>query len=103
VKSATLTGFVDLFLLFFIRVGSRRAFGAGITANPTGEWTAQQARNASMQMTEWGLPATYLLLDHDSKFTDKFDAVFATDNCEVKRVGPLAPNLKKYVSCCTSF
>jgi putative transposase len=96
VRSATLTGFVDLYLLFFIHVGSRRAFIAGITPNPTGEWTAQQARNATMQMTEWGLPATYLLLDHDSKFTDQFDAVFQTENREVKRVGPLAPNLNAF-------
>jgi putative transposase len=96
VKSATLTGFVDVFVLFFIHVGSRRAFIAGTSTNPTGEWTAQQARNASMQMADWGLPATHLLIDHDSKFTDSFDAVFQTDNCVVKRVGPQAPNLNAF-------
>jgi len=37
VKSATLHGVVDLYILFFIHVGSRRAFVAGITPNPTGE------------------------------------------------------------------
>ena len=95
-KSATLTGFVDLHLLFFIHVGSRRAFVAGITPNPTGEWTAQQARNASMQMAEWGLPATHLILDHDTKFTDSFDAVFKADGCEAKRVGPMAPNMNPF-------
>jgi len=96
VKTATLTGFVDLYLLFFIHVGSRRAFIVGTTPNPTGEWTAQQARNASMQMADWGLPATHLLIDHDTKFTNQFDAVFQTENCEVKRVGPLAPNLNAF-------
>src|SRR3954469_9752053 len=34
-----------------------------------------------------------LLLDHDTKFTTSFDAVFEADDCEVKRVGPAAPNL----------
>ncbi|MBA4192722.1 MAG: integrase, partial [Planctomycetaceae bacterium] len=96
VKSATLTGFVDLYLLFFIHVGSRRAFVAGITTNPTGEWTAQQARNASMQMADWGLPPSYLILDHDTKFTGSFDAVFEAEDCEVKRVGLMAPNMNPH-------
>ncbi|MBA4192283.1 MAG: integrase, partial [Planctomycetaceae bacterium] len=96
VKTATLTGFVDLYLLFFIHVGSRRAFVAGITPNPTGEWTAQQARNASMRMADWGLPPSYLILDHDTKFTGSFDAVFKADDCEVKRVGPMAPNMNPF-------
>jgi putative transposase len=80
-------------LLFFIHVGTRRAFAAGVTANPDAAWVAQQARNASMQMAEWGLPPKYLLLDHDTKFTDQFDAVFEAEGAEVKRVGPKAPNL----------
>jgi hypothetical protein len=53
----------------------------------------QQARNASMDMDDLGLPARFLLLDHDTKFTKSFDAVFEADDCEVKRVGPAAPNL----------
>ena len=48
VRSATLAGFVDLYLLFFIHVGSRRVFLAGTTANPTRAWVAQQARNMAM-------------------------------------------------------
>jgi putative transposase len=54
VRSLTTRGFVELFVLVFIHYGSRRAFVAGITANPDGHWVAQQARNASMQMAEWG-------------------------------------------------
>jgi len=46
-----------------------------------------------MQMADWGLPPSYLILDHDTKFTDRFDAVFKADDCEVKRVGPMAPNM----------
>jgi putative transposase len=93
VRSLTLTGFVDLHLLFFIHVGTRRAFTAGITAKPDSAWVAQQARNASMQMAEWGLPPKYLLIDHDAKFTGQFDAVFEAEGAKVQRVGPQAPNL----------
>jgi putative transposase len=96
VRSATLKGFVDLYVLFFIHVGSRRVFVSGVTANPDSAWVSQQARNATMQMTEWGLPARFLLMDHDSKFTGEFDAVFEADGTEVKRVGPVAQNLNAY-------
>ena len=33
------------YLLFFIDVTSREVFFAGVTARPTGAWTAQAARN----------------------------------------------------------
>jgi putative transposase len=38
VRSATLTGFVDLHILFFIHVGSRRVFVSGVTPNPDATW-----------------------------------------------------------------
>jgi hypothetical protein len=36
-----------LYVLFFIELGSRRVHLAGCTANPSGAWVAQQARNLS--------------------------------------------------------
>jgi putative transposase len=96
VKSWTTSGLVDLYILFFLHVGSRRAFVAGITAHPDAAWVTQQARNASMVMADWGLPATHLLLDHDTKFASGFDAVFEAEGVLVKRVGPRAPNLNAY-------
>jgi putative transposase len=82
--------------LFFIHVGTRRVVVSGVTANPDSAWVAQQARNASMDVADLGLPATHLLIDHDAKFTDGFDAVFEADGTQVKRVGPVAPNLNSY-------
>jgi putative transposase len=49
-----------------------------------------------MQMSEWGLPATRVFIDHDAKFTREFDTVFESEGTEVKRVGPVAPNLNAY-------
>jgi putative transposase len=96
VRSVTLAGFVDLYLLFFIHVGTRRVIVSGVTAHPDAAWVTQQARNASMEMTELGLPARFLLRDYDTKFVSGFDAVFEADGTEVKRVGPVAPNMNAY-------
>jgi len=37
--------FRRLYALVFIELSTRQVYLAGITANPTGEWAAQQARN----------------------------------------------------------
>ena len=49
-----------------------------------------------MTMEDWKLPITHLIIDHDTKFTDHFDAVFESEGAEIKRVGPLAPNMNAY-------
>jgi putative transposase len=41
-----------LYVLFFIELGSRRARVAGCTANPTGAWVAQQARQFAWSLQE---------------------------------------------------
>ena len=92
----TATGFVDLYILFFIHIGSRRVIASAPTANPDSAWVTQQARNASMQMAEWNLDASYLLIDNNPKFTTSFDAVFEAQEATVLRVGPRAPNMNAY-------
>ena len=37
-----------LYVLVFTEHGTRRMHLGGITANPTGEWTVQQARNLAL-------------------------------------------------------
>lgn len=96
VRTLTSASVVDLYLLFFIHVGSRRVVVSSPTAHPDTAWVAQQARNATMAIADLGLKATHLLIDHDAKFTGAFDAVWAAEGCEVRRVGPRAPNMNAY-------
>jgi putative transposase len=57
---------------------------------------AQQARDASMQMQEWGLTAGRVIIDGDKKFGEAFCRVFEAEGATVQRVGPRGPNMNAY-------
>ena len=71
-KTWTLGGLVDVYVLFFIHIGTRRVHIAGITTNPDNAWMVQQARNMSMIFDEQPTPPKYLIMDMDAKFTANF-------------------------------
>jgi putative transposase len=89
-------GLVDIYLLFFIHIGSRRACLAGLTPNPDRAWVLQQARNFPLHAADLPIKPTMLLRDNDQKFGPEFDATLEAEGVEVKKVGPLAPNLNAY-------
>jgi hypothetical protein len=63
----------------------------GITANPTGAWVAQQARNLLMDLGDRAAQFKFLIRDRDNKVTDVFDAVFASEGIRILRTPVLAP------------
>jgi putative transposase len=58
-----------IYVLFFLSLESRRIEFVACTANPTGAWTAQQARNLLMTLDDREKPLRLLIHDRDAKFS----------------------------------
>src|SRR5512142_1974229 len=74
-----------LYVLVFIEHGTRRIHFGGVTANPTGERTVQQARNLSLSLGERFQEFKFLVRDRGSNFTRSFDAVFQANGTRILR------------------
>ena len=81
-----------LYVLFFIQLHTRRVHLAGVTANPTGAWVAQQARNLAVTLDEEATSFRFLIRDRDSTFTRAFDDLWRAVGAEVIRTPIQAPN-----------
>jgi putative transposase len=80
-----------IYVLFFIELSTRRVHLAGLTENPDGAWTTQQARNLLFSLPERDRPLEFLVRDNDGKFTRAFDTVFNTEGIRVIRTPARAP------------
>jgi transposase InsO family protein len=80
-----------LYVLFFIELGSRRIHVAGCTANPTGAWVTQQARQFTWTLQERACRFRFLIRDRDSRYTRDFDAVFASEGIQIVKTPVRAP------------
>jgi putative transposase len=75
--TADLLDGTQAYVLAVIEHATRRIRILGITLYPTGEWTAQQARNLIMDLGEQALQIKFLIRDRGSDYTATFDAVLA--------------------------
>jgi hypothetical protein len=76
------------YALFFIAHASRRVWLAGRTANPTGTWVTQQARNLGIDLRP-GRP----LPDprRDRKYSAPFDEIFRSEGMRIVKTPVQAP------------
>jgi putative transposase len=85
-----------VYALFFIELGSRQVYWAGVTDHPAGLWVAQQARNLLVNLGDQAARWTFLIRDRDTKFTRVFDHLWRSAGTEIIRPPVQAPNANAY-------
>jgi transposase InsO family protein len=85
-----------LYVLFYIKVGTRRVYLAGITAHPDGFWVAQQARQYVWTLEQKDLKPRFLIHDNDRKFTKAHDTVFRSEHIHIISTPFQAPNANSF-------
>jgi hypothetical protein len=85
-KVRTARGLIDVFVVFFVHVGSRRVYLSGVMAHPDGARMKQQPRNAAMHFQERAVRPQSLLRDNDTKYAREFDAILESEGVEVKKL-----------------
>jgi putative transposase len=82
-----------LHVLVFIEHGARRLHLAGVSAHPTGQWAAQQARNLAMDLGDRLGTLRFLVHDRDPLFTAAFGEVFRSEGLRVITTLPRTPRM----------
>src|SRR6267378_47670 len=89
-------------VLAVIEHATRRIRILAVTLHPTGEWTAQQARNLVMDLGEQGQRVKFMIRDRGSNYTAAFDAVLAGAGIRTVLCNVRTPRMKPRVAYCTS-
>jgi putative transposase len=93
VEVLTPLGIFTMYVLFFIKLGSREVHVAGITPSPSERWMKQVARNVTMAGVGFLDGCKYLALDRDSKFCSSFRFILRSAGVDPIRLPTKSPNL----------
>jgi putative transposase len=85
-----------IYVLIFIKIGSRRVHFAGCTAHPDNAWITQQARQVMWELEGRDPAIRFLIRDNDKKFSQAFDTVFRSEGIDVIPTPYRAPNANAY-------
>jgi transposase InsO family protein len=92
----TMRGLVTYYVLFTIRLATRRVHIAGITTNPNSAFIIQVARQLTDEFDGALNGTRFLIMDRDTKFTKHFKAFLRREGVKPVTYPPRAPNCSPY-------
>ena len=85
-----------IYVLVALEIETRYVHVLGVTANPDGAWTTQQARNLLFDLGERTTVFRYLVRDRAGQFTAALDAVLADAGIQTLKIPPRSPRANAY-------
>jgi transposase InsO family protein len=89
-------GLITYYVLSVISLVDRVVHVAGITTRPDEVWMLQVARNLLDEQDGALASKRYLILDRDTKYSERFRQTLNGSGIEVIRLPPMSPNLIAY-------
>jgi len=86
-----------LYVLLYMELATRGVIWFAVTDKPDAAWVTQQARNVSWEVNRIGVPARFLIHDHDDKYGGGSDRVFEADGMTVIRTPIAAPRANSHM------
>jgi putative transposase len=93
-----------LYCFAVVEHATRRVHILGVTAYPTADWVAQQARNLLMNLGERAASFKFMVRDRDGKFTRLFDEALVSEGMQIVKTPVRAPRanaiMERWIGSC---
>jgi len=92
----TSRGLITHYVLFVISLIDRAVHIAGMTTRPDEAWMLQVARNLTDEQGGAHASKRYLIIDRDTKYSERFRKLLEESGIEIIRLPPMSPDLNSY-------